>query len=214
MELVVISSGNETPGEIDEVTRMFELGLKYFHIRKTHLSKRDLKEYITSFPSEYRSRMILHNHHDLAFKLKLGGIHISKRHRRKGRIYRWRVRFERFKNPNLIITRTFHKLTDIQNDRRRFSYAFLSPVFDSITHATLSGGFSKRALNIVNSSSKYPIFAVGGVTVERLPDIAQLGFSGAALHGSIWAEGGSPAHIFKAAADVAKTLEVKKAPKK
>ena len=206
MQLVVISGGEETPGEIDEVTRMFELGLKHFHIRKSRMSKKELKAYITSFPEKYRPYLILHSHHALAFKYKLGGIHMSRRHRKRGRIYRWKIRWQKIKNPQLIVTRTYHKLSDLQNEKRRYSYAFISPVFDSITHATLSGGFSKRALNIVNKSSRHPLLAVGGITPERLADIVPLGFAGAALHGAIWSEGRSPAHVFKMARDKAAQL--------
>ncbi len=199
MQLIVISSGQDRPGEVEEVTRMFELGLQYYHIRKPRLSKRALSEYITAFPDKYRRRIVLHSFHALAYKFKLGGIHMSRKHRHRGRLYRWRIRMRRLRRPGLVITRTYHKLSDLQNDKRRYTYAFLSPIYDSITHPTLSGGFSKRALLIVNKTARQPILAMGGVTPARLADIRDLGFSGAVLHGVVWSEDTSPAIVFKEA---------------
>ena len=34
--------------------------------------------------------------------------------------------------------------------------------------------------------SKQPIYALGGITIERLPEVEENGFYGAAFHGSIW----------------------------
>lgn len=206
MKLIVISSSLERPGEVDEVIRMFELGLGYYHIRKPRMSRRALAEYITSFPAEYRPRIILHSYHALAYKYRLGGIHMSRKHRHRGRLYRWKIRMRRLRHPGLIVTRTYHKLSDLQNDKRRYTYAFLSPIYDSITHPTLSGGFSKRALLIVNDTARQPILAMGGITPDRLADVHDLGFSGAALHGIVWSADSSPAVVFKQALEAVAVL--------
>jgi len=206
MKIVVVSSPKDQPNETVEVIRMFDAGLEYFHIRKPRLSKKQLTEYINLFPEKYRKRLVIHSYHGLASTLSLGGIHLSRKHRKRGRFYRLKLFLRRKIERDLVVTRTFHKLTDITNEKRKYSYTFLSPVFDSITHSTLSGGFSKRALLIMIPQAKQPVYAMGGVDAERIPEIADLGFEGAVLLGSVWNSEEAPHIVFKKALAAAKEL--------
>lgn len=193
MELIVISNSTDVPNEVEEVVRMFDSGLQYYHIRKPRKNKQELADYIERFPYKFRKQMIIHSYHSLAKKYNLGGIHLSRQHRKRNKLYELKLWMQRKMNPGLIVTRTFHKLTDITQDRRKYSHAFLSPVFDSISSSSLAGGFSKRALLIVIPQAKQPIYALGGITVDKLAEAAEKGFYGAAFHGSIW-KSDIPAH--------------------
>ncbi len=206
MKVVVMSSPKEEPNEIVEVIRMFEAGLDYFHIRKPRLSKRKLQEYIKTFPPKYRKQLVIHSYHALARQFKLGGIHLSRRHRKRGWVYKIKLLLRRKTQKDLVVTRTFHKLTALTNDKRKYTYAFLSPVFDSITHNTLSGGFSKRALLIMIPQAKQPIYAMGGVNADRLEDVKELGFEGAVLLGSVWNSEKAPHEVFLSAFEKAGTI--------
>ena len=207
MEIIVISAPHEEPNEIEEVVRMFDAGLKHFHVRKPRMNKNQLAEYIKRYPEQFRKRMIIHSYHGLADHFKLGGIHLSREHRKRSKFYQFRLWFKRKLNPEMVVTRTFHKLTDVTNDRRRYSYAFLSPVFDSVTRSSLAGGFSKRALLIIIPQARQPIYALGGVTTERLHECAENGFHGAAFHGSVWEGEISAAQIFIKAKKIAREIE-------
>lgn len=206
MEIVVISAPQEQPNEIEEVVRMFDAGLKHFHIRKPRMNKNQLAEYIKRYPEQFRSRMIIHSYHGLADTYQLGGIHLSREHRKRGKFYQLRLWIKRKFNPQLVVTRTFHKLTDVTSERRKYSYAFLSPVFDSVTRSSLAGGFSKRALLIIIPQARQPIYALGGVTVERLYECAENGFHGAAFHGSVWEGDITAAQTFIHAKEVAREI--------
>ncbi len=199
MEIVVFSTSKDEPSEIGEVIRMFEAGLNTFHIRKPKLSKNQLATYINQFPKKYHDRLILHTYHGLAFQLKLGGIHLTRKHRKRSKFYQFQLWLKRKKLPDFIITRTFHKMTDVTDDKRPYAYAFLSPVFDSVSQSTLAAGFSQRALHIIIPQAKQPIYAMGGVTVKHLKTIYKNGFAGAAFHGSLWEGDSSPSAIFKQA---------------
>jgi thiamine-phosphate pyrophosphorylase len=202
MRIVVMSSPKDEPNEVVEVIRMFEAGLEYFHVRKPRKNRRQLMEYIKDYPPRYHSRLILHSYHGLSSTFELGGIHLSRKHRKRGKIYRFKLFLKRRIKRDMVVTRTFHKLTDLSNDRRTYSYAFLSPVFDSITHSTLSGGFSKRALLMMLPQARQPIYAMGGVTPERLEQVAEYGFQGAVLVGAVWEGEDEPHSVF------ARTLEI------
>jgi len=193
MELVVISSAHDEPAEIKEVVKMFKGGLEHFHIRKPKYSKSQLTDYIKRFPKKYRKRLVLHSYHGLADQFKLGGIHLSRSHRRRGKFYQFKLWIKMKMNPEMIVTRSFHKLTGVTSDKREYSYAFLSPVFDSISQSSLSAGFSKRALLILIPQANQPIYAMGGVTIDKLDSLKESGFQGAVLHGALW-EGKLPPH--------------------
>lgn len=207
MKLVVISSAKDEPAEIKEVIKMFRLGLEHFHIRKPKYSRTQLIEYIERFPEEYRQNLVLHSYHGLADKFRLGGIHLSRSHRRRGKYYQFKLWLKRKFNPDLIVTRSFHKLTGITNDKRKYTYGFLSPVFDSISQSSLSAGFSKRALLILIPQANQPIYAMGGVSINKLSSLKENGFQGAVLHGAIW-QGDLPPHkIYELAKEKADSLQ-------
>ena len=163
------------------------------------MGRKQLNEFIRQFPERYRERIIIHSYHSLCFRLKLGGIHLSRKHRKRGKFYQFKLFLRRTFARKIIVTRTFHKLTDLTTDKRRYSYTFLSPVFDSITQSTLSAGFSKRALLIMIPQAKQPVFAMGGVSYDRLSDVANLGFEGAVFLGSIWNAKEKPHEVFQRA---------------
>lgn len=200
LKLVVFSSPVSIENEVQEVLRMFDAGLESFHVRKPHMSKKEMVIFIKQFPKKYRKRIVLHGYHALADQYQLGGIHLSRQHRKRNKFYHFKIWLKKKLYPKMMLTRTFHKLTDITSDKRQYTYAFLSPVFDSVSQSTLSGGFSKRALLIMIPQAKQPIYALGGITTERIKDIAALGFHGAALHGFLWEESDElPSQKFKKA---------------
>ena len=203
MKLIVISSPDKVPDEISIVLELFREGLQYFHVRKPRFTKRDMTEYIEAFPENYRNRLVLHSYHQLAYQYKLAGVHLSRRHRKRGKMYFLQLWFRRIMHPKMIVTRSFHKLTDLTTDKRRYAHVFLSPIFDSISNSSLSAGFSKRALLIIINQSKHDVLALGGVRPENMKTIFELGFAGAAMLGAIWKEDHNPVQVFCEARDSA-----------
>jgi len=207
MELIVISSARDEPAEVKEIIKMFKAGLSHFHIRKPKYSKTQLIEYIERFPEKHRKNLVLHSYHDLADKFKLGGIHMSRSHRRRGKYYQFKIWLKMKMNPEMVVTRSFHKLTGVNADKRTYTYGFLSPVFDSISQSSLSAGFSTRALLILIPQANQPIYAMGGVTVDKLSSLKENGFQGAVLHGALW-QGELPPHkTFEIAKEQAEKLK-------
>lgn len=186
MELIVVSNPRKTDGEIAHTAKMFEAGLLRFHLRKPGSSKKYIKEFIETIPKKYHSRIIIHSNHALAKKYKLGGIHISRKHRKSNFKLRLKMLRLRLFNPKLIITRSCHKLGDILDEKTPYSYVFLSPVFDNISGERLSARFSHRGLTSGLESSKQRVVAMGGIEPNKLQAIADLGFHGAAVLGYIW----------------------------
>jgi thiamine-phosphate pyrophosphorylase len=204
MELAVLSSNKRVDNEVGIVVQMFREGLRQFHLRKPRFSTEEMEDYIERIPPRYRRRIIVHSHHELALKYDLGGIHLSKKHRKK-RWKRWfRFFWYRKRKRNIKITRTYHDLSDLLQDRSAYDQVLLSPVFQGISSKGHGGGYSERSIRSVLDRSPHLVYALGGVTPDRLPRLRAMGFFGAVLAGAIWEEEGDRVKVFQ---DAVKKVE-------
>ncbi len=207
MELAVLSNARRTEDETGVLIRMFKMGLKQFHLRKPRFSTKELEEYLDRIPPSYRRRIIIHTHHELALKYGLGGIHLSKSHRKK-RIKRW-LRFFWYKkrDPKLKISRTCHDLADLLQDQSPYDFVFLSPVFQGISSKSHGGGYSERSIISVLERTPHLVYALGGVTPDLLPKLREMGFFGATMAGAIWEEEEDRVGIFQQAIDKVQEMD-------
>ncbi|MFB6258131.1 MAG: thiamine phosphate synthase [Flavobacteriales bacterium] len=207
MELAVLSNNKRTEDEMGVVMQMFKMGLQQFHLRKPRFSTQEMEEYIERIPPRYRKRTIIHSHHELALKYELGGIHLSKKHRKK-RFKRWfRFFWYKRRRRDLKISRTCHDLADLLQDRERYDHVLLSPVFQGISSKSHGGGYSERSICSVLERSSYLVYALGGVTPERLPKLREMGFFGAVLAGAIWEEENDRIRVFQEAQEKIREMD-------
>jgi thiamine-phosphate pyrophosphorylase len=79
-------------------------------------------------------------------------------------------------------------LRDVLQDWQNLDYAFLSPIFDSISkEGYAAAGFDSAELAQVLCKAPMPVYALGGITPERLPAVRDMGFAGAGILGAVWA---------------------------
>ena len=81
MKLYVISSSKSIDNEAEIVTRLFENGLPSFHLRNHKISTTRMRNFIAQIPEKYHSRIVIHSHFNLAFSMRLQGIHLTKSHK-------------------------------------------------------------------------------------------------------------------------------------
>jgi thiamine-phosphate pyrophosphorylase len=186
MEMSVISSPGYVNDELVIVNKILEQGLKAFHLRKPEYSRDRLAEYIDSIRTEYHSRIVLHSHYDLVKELHIGGIHITRSSKdKKDAII---ASIENKNDPKIRVGISFHALDDLYQENECIDYAFLSPVFDSISKKDYKKAFDYRELKEVLKKTKFNVYALGGCRRENLDQIHKLGFYGAAFLGAIWNE--------------------------
>ncbi|MDE6694099.1 MAG: thiamine phosphate synthase, partial [Muribaculaceae bacterium] len=139
------------------------------HIRKPGHSADDVRRLIVALPRECRYKISIHDHPELAKECELGGVHLNSRNATLP--LGWRG----------MVSRSLHTLEEI--DKTDYDYAFLSPIFPSISKPgytpTLSPDKIKAAVND-------KIFALGGVTDKQLDEVKRMGFGGAAFLGGVW----------------------------
>lgn len=176
--LVVISNSTLISGEATLVNELFRLGLEVYHIRKYEASVEEIRALIEAVDEGYRDRLVLSHHHALGRELGLKRFHFSERDRRTWKSQGWSGMA-----VGVTYSTSVHSLEEFDELPVHFSYAFLSPVFDSISktdYKAVTFDLSKRR----NNQTK--LIALGGISSKTISEVFQMGFDGAALLGSIW----------------------------
>lgn len=178
--LIVISPTEIKSAETIMITKLFENGLTHFHLRKPLANKLMLSHYLDAIPSDFHNRIILHNNFDLCKDYNLKGIHLNETFKTQAQQY-----FEAYSNYS--ISTSCHNTHDIIYENNNYAYYFLSPIFDSISKPDLTANFNLSELkNDIEKISTKKIIALGGITIDTLPQILDLNFAGIAVLGGIW----------------------------
>ncbi|MCJ8165130.1 thiamine phosphate synthase [Pontibacter sp. E15-1] len=177
MELIVITSPERVGQEQQVCCQLFALGLQTLHVRKPGATLPELRNWLQLLPERYHRHIMLHTHHALAQEFAVKGLHFRETERaatattEKGR---------------LIFSSSFHTLGAVQQPQPYLDYAFLSPVFQSISKKDYPAAFTSDDLKAALPKATLPLVALGGITAEKLPLVQNLGFAGAAVLGAVW----------------------------
>lgn len=178
MKLVVISSSNKTEDkEIEQVTQLFEMGLPTLHLRKPKFSTREMSDYIKKIPPHFHNRIVIHSHHNLAFRFKLKGVHLTRIHKKRKLRLWFMLHRIKLTESNLIVTTSFRKLGQVYDEPKQYKYVFLSPIFDSLS-GKYQSGFNEHSLAAAMEKSNNKIVARGGMDATRIAQVKKIGFSG------------------------------------
>lgn len=186
MEVIVITSPGKNDHEIAQIAELFENGLETLHVRKPKFTSQEIEHYLLSIPKRYYDRLVLHGHYKLAIKHRLKGVHLHRRHRKPKLRNRWKLFWMRLRNPRLKIATTFHSLQSLRENTWSFDYVFLSPIFTSHAHYSDEESSGINLLKSVIIESRSKVFALGGVTLEKLPIVQAAGFHGVGISGAVW----------------------------
>lgn len=180
--LVVITSPEDFADEHVLIERMFQQGLSKLHVRKPGHSKQGLDYWLLGLGLEYRSRCVLHGDLNTALYLEVGGFHANPSF--------FANPISTPKPPSFSYSASCHSLKEIEDLPSSIDYAFLSPIYDSISKVGYQSAFSAGELKAFFGASrekKLPlVYALGGIDNDNLEEVKELGFSGAALLGGIW----------------------------
>lgn len=181
MEIIVITRPDFFDGETHLVNRLLGCGMQRLHLRKPGASEARLEEWLQAVDRQYYGRIVLHDCHPLATRLGLGGVHLNSR------------------NPEapaglpegMTVSRSCHSFGELEQFRDSCNYLFLSPIYDSISKEGYGAAFSRIDLKKAAGRGiiDRKVFALGGVSAERVPEIRSLGFGGAAVLGALWQTG-------------------------
>jgi thiamine-phosphate pyrophosphorylase len=184
--LALISPPEDRPDEVRTVQALFEAGLARYHLRKPGLGEAETLRWLESLPERFHPRVHLHAHHGLARRVRVGGIHFRSDNAAGADRAMPAA-------PALEVSRSCHTTHAVADGLGRFDALFFSPVFPSISKRGY-GPTTPDDLDAVCAllrarpahERRTRVFALGGMTPERVPQCVAWGFDGVAVLGAVW----------------------------
>ena len=191
----MISAPDFLPGEAEAVTALLEAGAWRVHVRKPAAGSDSIARLLEHIPAALYSRISLHDHHELAARFGVGGVHLNSR------------------NPSVpagfggLVSRSCHSIEELLEYGSVCDYMFLSPIFDSISKSGYASRFSLEEIrrrivagsdvatarmDVMSSDGNCRsvdwgrVFALGGVCPDNIRLLEETGFGGAAVLGYLW----------------------------
>ena len=180
--MIVITNPIPIANEISTIHSLFENGLKLLHVRKPNFLEEDMITFIMEIKSDFRKQLVLHNHHQLASVFGINRIHFSESERKK----KDKLTLETYKIKGFHLSASVHSIEDFNALESVFEYAFLSPVFPSISKTDYSSktDLFEAVKNRTNFKTK--LIALGGIESKNIKQTLENGFDDAVLLGTIW----------------------------
>ena len=177
MSLIAITRPEFYVEEIRQIIDRLENGVDVLHIRKPNATAEELEHLVVARVKD-RDRIVLHDHFELAVKYSLRGVHLNSRNSDVPRDFCGTV------------SRSCHTVAEVLHYKDECDYVLLSPIFDSISKEGYRAAFtiaeleSLRDRGVIDSK----VYALGGISADKLQIVKDLGFGGAAMLGAMWTE--------------------------
>ena len=175
MKLIVVTTPTFFVEEDQIITALFEEGLDILHLRKPETPAMYSERLLTLIPQKYHKHIVTHEHFYLQEEFGLMGIHLNRRNLVEPHDYSGHI------------SCTCRTLDEIENKKHFYDYLFLSPVFDSVSRQR-PAAFTVEELRQAEHSGLIDnkVMALGGVRLENLPLVRDLGFGGGVIMGDLW----------------------------
>jgi len=174
--IIVLSHPEQQKNETSLINQLFDAGLPIFHLRKPNATEEEVRFLLNEIQPKYRKGVVLNQFYELSEEFGINRFHFSTDKRNIGEHKAWN------KEGNVLSTST-HSFEEYKKLDSCFDYAFLSPVFDSISKL-----FYKKVQFEIDSNEKSEIelIALGGIEVGNCRKLKNTGFDGIAVLGGVW----------------------------
>ncbi|OCB76896.1 thiamine phosphate synthase [Flavobacterium crassostreae] len=180
--MIVISSPTAIGDEISLIHALFQQGMRTFHLRKPDFSAPQMVHFIENIGLEYSQNLVLHSHHHLAQALGIHRIHFTE----KARNSTPKSVLKNYKKSGFHLSTATHSITDFNELDHCFDYAFLSPVFSSISKENYQPKTDAFVELKKRTNYQTKLVALGGIAADKIHYTLQNGFDDLALLGTIW----------------------------
>lgn len=176
MKWIVITSPDYLSGEESVIARLLDGGVDVVHIRKPSGDIVKYRRLLDALPRKYHKRIVLHEHFELFRDYDILGIHLNRRCKDIPKGFCGQV------------SCSCHSFGELQNISTLIDYAFLSPIFNSISKQGYNANFTDEELcaaaekGVINSK----VIALGGVEKRNIDLLKRYHFGGFAMLGDIW----------------------------
>lgn len=176
MKLILMTTPYFFVEEHQILNALFDEGLDILHMRKPNTEPVYSERLLTLISENYRKRIVVHDHFYLKNEYGLKGIHLNHR------------------NPELPpkykghISCSCHTADEIMAHKRSCNYVFLSPIFNNANIESETSHLSQALLRDMAQRKVIDrkVMALGGVNLDNMQRVKDLGFGGAVVLGDIW----------------------------
>lgn len=155
---------------------LFEEGMEMLHLNKPDSSPVYAERLLSLLPEEYHKKIVVHDNYYLKNEYGLAGIHLDEADAEAPQGYKGKI------------SRTCRSLEELKSAKKQSKYVFLRDVFDSISDANGKASFSYDQLKEASHRGLIDkhVYALGGVRLENIKVLKELGFGGAVICNDLW----------------------------
>lgn len=176
-----------TPPDLEQIERdQYDLekilggACHLLHVRFPGASEACYRQFLDSLEPAYHRQIILCDHYSLLSEYDVAGIYLPYR-----RVGEWS---SIALAPHQTIAVGAHAIRELEELPFTPDYALLSPLFDSISKKGYQGNPALLSCREAVRALPYPVYALGGITPDKVEQVADAGYSGVAVLGDIWAQ--------------------------
>jgi len=174
---IIITLPTFFEGEAEKIDALLRSGkADLIHVRKPSSTEKEMRTLLEGIPIDSRRKLVLHDHHNLAAEYGVYGVHLNGRNP------------EPPKGWEGSVSRSCHSFEEVKIWKNRCNYLSLSPIFNSISKAGYNSAFSFEEISKAKAEGIIDdkVYALGGVTFDKLEDVKRMGFGGAMILGDAW----------------------------
>lgn len=176
MKLIIMTKPTFFVEEDKILTTLFEEGLDNLHLFKPNSAPVYSERLLTLLADDYRKRIMVHDHLYLKDEYRLKGININSATADVPTGYKGNV------------SRTCRSIEELKTAKKNADYVILRNIFDSQTNPDEKATFSIEELKEAarNGIIDRHVYAQGGINMDNLRMIKDLGFGGVVICGDLW----------------------------
>jgi len=177
--ILVLTLPGSFAGEAECLEDLFEAGVERLHLRKPEMSLLELERLVSRLAPRWASQLVLHYQPQLALRYGIPQVH--------GPV-------KMGEGTGLRVSTSVHDWAEFAALPDGLEYAFISPLFDSISKR----GYLANAglLSLPEGALPCRPIGLGGVGAGTIGELVRNGWTGAAVLGWIWEEPGKAAERF------------------
>lgn len=158
------------------LTTLFEEGLENLHLYKPRQEPVYSERLLTLLHEDYYRKITVHDHFYLREEYGLRGIHLNDPTQELPYGYRGNV------------SRTCRQIDQLREAKKNSNYVFLQSLFDSQTNPDDRQSFTMEELKSASRQGLIDkkVYALGGITLDNIRQIRDLGFGGVVICGDLW----------------------------
>lgn len=157
-------------------------GVRAVQLREKDLPLKEvllLAESLRTLTQEYKALLVINDRIDVCLAVGADGVHLNKRSLPIPSA-------RKILGPRRLIGYSAHSVSEvIEAEAAGADFVVLGPVYDTPSKRGMGKPIGVEALHRVSKSSSLPVFAIGGITLQRAEKIFQTGIHGIAVISAI-----------------------------